>query len=125
MKFVNFFDWDRKTLRRNAIFVMALLSLVLLMHEVFGRNGYMTLRREKKDYSALQQQIQKVSKENQQLEQKIHALKNNPEAIEKQARDQLRLARPGEIIYTLPDKGLAESSAGPRQASPAQSPARR
>lgn len=122
---MNFLNWDRKTLRRNALFAMALLSLVLLMHEIFGRNGYMTLRREKKDYTALQQQIQKVSKENQQLEQRIHALTNNPEAIEKQARDQLRLARPGEIIYTLPDKGLAESSAGPQQRSPAQAPTRR
>ncbi|HEX5412655.1 MAG TPA: septum formation initiator family protein [Terriglobia bacterium] len=122
---MNFFDWDRKTIRRNATFVMALLSLVLLMHEVFGRNGYMTLRREKKDYTALQEQIHKVSKENQQLEQKIHALKNNPDAIEKQARDQLRMARPGEIIYTLPDKGMAESSVGPRQGSPAQARTRR
>ncbi|HET9177939.1 MAG TPA: septum formation initiator family protein [Terriglobia bacterium] len=122
---MNLLNWDRKTLRRNALFAMALLSLVLLMHEIFGSNGYMTLRREKKDYTALQRQIQKVSIENQQLEQKIHALKNNPEAIEKQARDQLRLARPGEIIYTLPDKGLAESSAGPRQGPPAQTPTRR
>jgi cell division protein FtsB len=119
------FDWDRKTLRRNAIFVMALLSLVMLMHEIFGRNGYMTLRREKKEYNTLQRQIQTVSEENQQLEQKIHALKNNPEAVEKQARDQLRLAKPGEIIYMLPDKGLAQSPAGPQQGSPAQNPRRR
>ena len=119
------FNWDRKTLRRNAIFVMALLSLVMLMHEIFGRNGYMTLRREKKEYNTLQKQIQAVSEENQQLEQKIHALKNNPEAVEKQARDQLRMARPGEIIYTLPDKGLAQSSAAPQPDSPAQNPRRR
>jgi cell division protein FtsB len=114
------FNWDRKTLRRNAIFVMALLSLVMLMHEIFGRNGYMTLRGEKKQYNTLQKQIQAVSKENQQLEQKIHALKNNPEVVEKQARDQLRLAKPGEIIYMLPDKGLAQSSTSPPQDSPAQ-----
>jgi cell division protein FtsB len=119
------FDWDRKTFRRNAIFVMALLSLVLLMHEVFGRNGYMTLRRERKECSTLQKQIQTVSDENQQLEQKIHALKNSPEAVEKQARDQLRLARPGEIIYMLPDKGLAQSSVGPQQGSPAKDSRRR
>jgi cell division protein FtsB len=119
------FDWDRKTLRRNAIFVMALLSLVMLMHEIFGRNGYMTLRREMKEYNTLQKQNQTVSDENQQLEQKIHALKNNPEAVEKQARDQLRLARPGEIIYMLPDKGLAQSSDRQHQGSLAQNPRRR
>jgi cell division protein FtsB len=115
---MNFFGWDHKTLRRNAIFVMALLSLVMLMHEIFGRNGYLTLRHEKKQYSGLQQQIQTVSEENEQLEQKIHALKNNPEAVEKQARDQLHLAKPGEIIYMLPDKTLSPSSTASRQTPP-------
>ncbi len=117
-RFMNFFGWDHKTLRRNAIFVMALLSLVMLMHEIFGRNGYLTLRHEKKQYSGLQQQIQTVSEENEQLEQKIHALKNNPEAVEKQARDQLHLAKPGEIIYMLPDKTLSPSSTASRQTPP-------
>ena len=107
---MNFFGWDHKTLRRNAIFGMALLSLVMLMHEIFGRNGYMTLRHEKKQFSALQKQIQAVSEENKQIEQKIQALKNNPEAVEKQARDQLHLARPGEIIYMLPDKTVSPTS---------------
>ncbi len=118
MKFMNFFDWDHKTLRRNAIFVMALLSLIMLMHEVFGSNGYLTLRHEKKEYTSLQKQIQTVSEQNKQLEQKIQALKNNPEAVEKQARDQLHLARPGEIIYMLPDKTLSPSSTASRQTLP-------
>lgn len=105
---MNFPDWDRKTLKRNAIFALALLSLVMFMHEIFGRNGYMTLREQKKEYRQLQQQIQTISGQNQQLEQKIHALKNNPEAVEKQARDQLHLAKPGEIIYMLPNKRPAQ-----------------
>jgi cell division protein FtsB len=122
---MNPFGWDHKTLRRNAIFVMALLSLVMLMHEIFGRNGYMTLRHEKKEYTALQQQIQTISEENQKLERKIHALKNNPEAVEKQARDQLHLAKPGEIIYMLPGKGLAQRAASSKQTSPGQNEPRR
>lgn len=119
---MNLFGWDHKTLRRNAIFVMALLSLVMLMHEIFGQNGYLTLRHEKKQYTNLQKQIQTVSEENKQLEQKIHALKNNPEAVEKQARDQLHLAKPGEIIYMLPDKTPSPSSTASRQSPPGKSP---
>jgi cell division protein FtsB len=118
---MNFFDWDHKTLRRNAIFVMALLSLIMLMHEIFGSNGYLTLRHEKKEYTALQKQIQAVSEENKRIEQKIQALKNNPEAVEKQARDQLHLSRPGEIIYMLPDKTLSPPSTASRQAPPMKS----
>jgi cell division protein FtsB len=118
---MSLFGWDHKTLRRNAIFVLALLSLVMLMHEIFGRNGYMTLRREKKEYTVLQQQTQTISEENQRLEQKIHSLKNNPEAVEKQARDQLHLAKPGEIIYMLPNKAPAQPPVTAQQNSPAQS----
>lgn len=121
---MNLFGWDHKTFRRNAIFVMALLSLVMLMHEIFGQNGYLTLQRQKKQYNALQQQIQTVSKQNQQLKQKIKALKNNPEALEKQARDQLHLAKPGEIIYMLPARKSGQAAA-PQQVSPRQSRKRR
>jgi cell division protein FtsB len=116
---MSFFGWDHKTLRRNTIFVMALLSLVMLMHEIFGRNGYLTLRHEKKEFSALQQQIQTVSEQNKQLEMKIKALKKNPEAVEQQARDQLHLAKPGELIYMLPDRRSAQSPATSHQPSPA------
>ena len=119
-RFMDLFGWNQKTLRRNAIFIMALLSLALLMHEVFGRNGYLTLRHEKKEYIRLQQQIQTVSDQNQLLEQNIHALKNNPEAVEKQARDQLHLARPGEIIYMLPGKPTAQTQASSQQIPQAQ-----
>ena len=115
---MDLFGWDHKTLRRNAIFVLALLSFALLMHEVFGRNGYLTLRRQKQEYSTLQQNIQRLAQDNQQIEQKIRALKTNPEAVEKQARDQLHLAKPGELIYMLPDKRSAQPAATAQQTSP-------
>ncbi len=116
---MNLFGWDLKTFRRNAIFVVALFSLIIIMHEIFGRNGYMTLRREKKEYTHLQQQIQTLSEQNQQLQQKIDALKNNPDSVEKQARDQLHLAKPGEVIFMLPDRTPASQQPGsPTQEQP-------
>ena len=98
------FHWDHKPLRRNALLAMALVVLVLAVHELFGDHGYMALRRQQQEYNALQQNIDTLSKQNQQLEQKIKALKTNPEAIEKQARDQLHLVRPGQFVYVLPTK---------------------
>ena len=122
---MNLFGWDHKTLRRNAILVLALLSIVMVIHEITGRNGYLTLRRQKKEYTDLQQQIQTLSQDNQQLEQKINALKGNPEAIEKQARNQLHLVKPGEFVYVLPDKKHAQPPAPGHQTSPKQSQPRR
>jgi len=105
------FHWDHKPFRRNAILVLGLVVLALAMHEIFGQHGYLALRRQKQEYNTLQQQIQKLSQENQELSQKIKALKSNPEVIEKQAREQLHLVRPGELVYTLPGKKKQDSSA--------------
>lgn len=112
------FSWrDHKKLKRNALFVLALLGLGIFIHEIVGQNGYLTYRKQKKEYNELQQQIQTLSQQNQELQQKIDALKNNSEAVEKQARDQLHLVRPGELIYVLPDRKAAQAQADTQQAS--------
>lgn len=117
---MNFFQWDHKPFRRNAILVLALVILVLGMHEIFGQHGYLALRRQKQEYKSLQQQIQTLSKENQQLDQKIKALKTNPEAIERQAREQLHLVRPGEFVYMLPNKKKQKNSSAAQNKPPKQ-----
>lgn len=122
---MNLSRWDHKTLKRIAIFVLALVSLGILVREIIGPNGYLTYQRKKKEYFRLQQQVQALSQQNQQLKQKISALKNNPEAVEKQARDQLHLAKPGELIYMLPDKKPAQTADAAPQNSPAPIKSRR
>ena len=109
------FHWQHKPFRRNALLVLALAVLALAAHEVFGDHGYLALRRQKQEYKALHQQIQTLMQQNQQLSQKIKGLKTNPETIEKQAREQLHLVRPGELVYTLPDKKKPDSSAAQNQ----------
>jgi cell division protein FtsB len=98
------FRWDQRTISRNAFLALILICFVLVVHEIFGEHGWLALRRERREYESLRQRIEQLQQENQKLEQQIRALKSDPKAIEKQAREQLRLARPGEIIYTLPEK---------------------
>lgn len=90
--------------QRAAIMALALFCVALVVHEIFGSHGYLALRREQRDFDALQLKIQELKKENQELETQIKSLKTDPKAIEKMAREQMGLARPGEIIFTLPDK---------------------
>lgn len=101
---MNPLEWDHKTLRRNAIVALALLSIALVVHEIFGEHGYLAMRRQQQQYQAFQDQIQKLKQENQRLEKQVQSLKSDPQAIEKLAREQMHLARPGEIIYTLPSR---------------------
>jgi cell division protein FtsB len=98
------FSWDKTTLYRNAVFVLILLCIALIVHEIFGQHGYLALRRQQKELETLQQQIRQLQQENEKLEQQIKALRTDPKAIERMAREQMRMARPGEIIYTLPEK---------------------
>jgi cell division protein FtsB len=54
------------------------------------------------DSQKLDREIQALQQESARRQQTIKALKSQPQAIEKEAREQLRYARPGEVVYTLP-----------------------
>lgn len=97
--------WKPAMLRRNATYILVLVCIALLVHEIFGEHGFLALRKEQSEVETLRQQIQQLQQENEQLDKQIKSLKSDPKAIERLAREQMHLARPGEIIYTLPDKG--------------------
>lgn len=80
----------------------ALLLLLLCLHQVFGQNGYFTLRARRKEVRELELEVRRLAEENQRLERDIERLRNDPSAIERVAREEMKLARPGEVIYTLP-----------------------
>jgi cell division protein FtsB len=114
-------SWDVATLRRNATYVLVLVCIALLVHEIFGPHGFLALRQEKKEIENLRQQIQQLQHENEQLDKRIKALQSDPKAIERLAREQMRLARPGEIIYTLPEKNpKKDQPPPPARESPAK-----
>lgn len=106
--------WDRTAMTRNALVVLILLSITLAIHEIFGDHGLLALRRQKRVYESLQQQIHQLQKENQQLEQQVKGLKSDPKAIERLAREQMKMARPGEVIFTLPEKKDQPPSPNPK-----------
>ena len=97
-------NFDAPALYRNVMLVLLLLAIALIVHNVFSQNGYLASRRQRKELHTLQQQIQQLKDENQELDKENHALKSDPAAIERMAREQMGLAKPGEKIYTVPDK---------------------
>ena len=97
-------NFDAPALYRNFMLVLLLLAIALIVHNVFSQNGYLASRRQKKEFHTLQQQIQQLKDENQELDKENRALKSDPAAIERMAREQMGLAKPGEKIYTVPDK---------------------
>jgi cell division protein FtsB len=94
---------------------VAALAIVLAMHVIFGANGMMVYQGKKAEYRSLQKDVDQLQKENQELLDQIKALKTDPSAIEREAREQLHYARPGEVIYLTP--GQTNSNAPPPNAS--------
>jgi cell division protein FtsB len=88
--------------RRLATGAVAVLTIWMFMHVMFGANGMVVYRKKKTEYEMLQQQIDKLKTENDRYSRQIDSLQNDPKAIEKEAREQLHYARPGEVVYVSP-----------------------
>lgn len=71
-------------------------------HVIFGANGFLVFHQKRAESQKLEQEIRKLQEENARREQEIKALKSDPEAIVKEARERLHYAREGETIYKLP-----------------------
>jgi cell division protein FtsB len=96
--------------------VLVALAVAMFAHAMVGDNGWIKYRQKKAEYQKLQQDLQKMESENQRLDSEIKGLKSDPKAIEKEAREQLRYAKPGEVIYLLPEQAAAPSQQAPQSA---------
>jgi len=81
---------------------LGLLLLALVVHDVFGTHGYLAMRRTQQEIQKVKTDLDQLNKENLELEQEVKELKSDPHKIEKIARDELGLARPGEVIIKIP-----------------------
>lgn len=89
---------------RHKLATAGVVGLVCLIGygAIFGTNGFLAFHRKVTDSQKLDREIQALQQENARREQQIKALKSQPQAIEREARQQLHYARPGEVVYTLP-----------------------
>ncbi len=92
----------RRAKRYLWIAVCSLALLSLAVHEIAGENGYLVRRQRRLQMQALDEEVQRLQKDNRRLTQKIQLLRSDPQTIEELAREKLRLARPGEVVVTLP-----------------------
>ena|SRR5215510_6069894 len=86
----------------------------LFLHDIFGTHGYLAMRRTKQDIERVEGEIARLNQENAELSQEVKALKTDPRKIESIARDELGLAKPGEVIIKIPkDQQLKTSEQKP------------
>ena len=88
---------------RIALAVFGLLTLAVLLLAVFNDKGLLEVHAQAKKLSAIETDIGKLDAENKQLSSDIQSLRSDPSTIEKFAREELKLVRPGEIVLVTPE----------------------
>jgi cell division protein FtsB len=78
------------------------LALLLTWHVINGKHGLSVWQQNRAEDRQLQMEINDLEQENAQLRNHIERLESDPEAIEREAREKLHYARPGEVIVALP-----------------------
>ncbi len=104
--------------RRVATWGLFVFAALIAAHVLFGTNGWMAYAKKKTEYRKVTEDVQRMQQENAQLEAQIKALKTDPKAIEKEAREQLKYAKPGDIVYVMPMPAEELSSTAQAQAQP-------
>jgi cell division protein FtsB len=88
--------------RKIGTVLAAALAVWLFFHVVLGANGALAYGNKRNEYKSLARDVDQLQEQNEQLRKHIEALKGDPAAIEREAREQLHYAKPGEIVYVAP-----------------------
>lgn len=100
----------RRIWRPAGTVVTIALAALLMWHVINGKHGLSVWNQNRAQDRELQKQIQDIQQENAQLRKQIDRLKSDPDAIEHEAREKLHYAKPGEVIYALPDKSATPAN---------------
>jgi cell division protein FtsB len=94
-------------------FLVAGLGL-LLLQDVFGTHGVLAMRRTQQQATEIRKEINQLDAENKKLLERVKALQTDPATIERIAREENGLARPGEIVFkNQPRRGEGANFAVP------------
>ena len=89
-------------LNQIAVGVFGLLAIATLLLAIFNDHGMLVVRSQSQNLTAIETDIQKLQSENKSLTSEIKALRTDPTAIEKIAREELKLVKRGEVVLETP-----------------------
>lgn len=88
-----------KIFRRRLLYGFCGLLIILSLFTIFGDRGIFDLWRLRGEKEKLDERNFLLLGENETLRERIHRLRHDDFYLEKIAREELGLARPGEIVY--------------------------
>lgn len=103
------------------VWFVAGVLLVLVLVALFGDKGVLQLWRLRGEVDTLHREVQVLEAENERLSRAVAELRDDPAVIERIAREELGLVRPGERVLRFP-KTKPDSGPVPGGASPTRPP---
>jgi cell division protein FtsB len=95
-------EWALRMWRPAGTVLAVGLALLLTWHVINGKHGLSVWQQKRVEDKQLRKEIDALQEENARLKERIEKLKTDPHAIEREAREKLHYAKPGEVIYALP-----------------------
>ncbi|HUE87307.1 MAG TPA: septum formation initiator family protein [Vicinamibacterales bacterium] len=87
--------------RRLARYVLGFVTVVLVIDAIVGEKGLLTLLDARRDYTAVEEALQRARRDNGQRREEARRLREDPTAIEELARRELGLLKPGEKLFII------------------------
>jgi cell division protein FtsB len=89
----------RRLLRHALVFITA----VIIIDAIAGEKGLLALLEARREYAVLERSLDRARAENAELRDMARRLREDPAAIEEQARRELGLIKPGEVLFIVKD----------------------
>jgi cell division protein FtsB len=89
----------RRLIRHALVFI----TLLIVVDAIAGEKGLLALLQARREYSALERSLDRARTENAELREMARRLREDPKAIEEQARRELGLIKPGEMLFIIKD----------------------
>lgn len=86
---------------RKIVLLSFVFFTLMVLVAIFSEGGILAVSEFKQNPLSLKKENQKLAHENSRIRKDIKALKTDPYAIEKVARESLNLAKPDEIVYQI------------------------
>jgi len=100
---------DRKLSRKSIMVtagtvVFGVLTFGMLVLTMVSDRGLLEVRKQSFRLGALETEIADLEAANEALNEEIRILRTDPAEIERRAREDLKLVRPGEVVIMVPDR---------------------
>ncbi len=96
-------------LNQIALGVFGLLAISTLVLAIFNPKGLIQVHAQSQKLAAMESEVTKTQAENKALNDENQALRTDPLTIERIAREDLKLVKPGEIVLVTPTDTTAST----------------